>query len=243
MGQETRQNQALSTQLVKCVLEYCEERLNDEDDHLIMTKWAKAGALFAISYVLSLRGNEGILVDIEGLLQLNSERNGLIAIPLTGKLKGTGRVQKHVLRSVKMTSSGINMEWWIQLLRRTAIVVGATRGPAFCDEDGFVWDLVIINEMLHEVLESVYAEKRELFPFGIQTVEDIRLKYGIYRSFRRGSDSRALSKNVSTLDIQVVNRWSKKERAKGDKITERMELHYADQNLLDECFRRYTSAM
>ena len=243
MGQETRQNQALSTQLVKCVLEYCEERLNDEDDHLIMTKWAKAGALFAISYVLSLRGNEGILVDIEGLLQLNSEQNGLIAIPLTGKLKGTGRVQKHVLRSVKMTSSGINMEWWIQLLRRTAIVVGATRGPAFCDKDGFVWDSVTINEMLHEALESVYAEKRELFPFGVQTVEDIRLKYGIYRSFRRGSDSRALSKNVSTLDIQVVNRWSKKERAKGDKITERMELHYADQNLLDECFRRYTSAM
>ena len=97
MGQETRQNQALSTQLVKCVLEYGEEKRNEEDDPLVMTKWAKAGAQCAISYVLSLRGNEGILVDIEGLLHYNTERNGLIAIPLTGKLKGTGRVQKHIL--------------------------------------------------------------------------------------------------------------------------------------------------
>ena len=68
---------------------------------------------------------------------MENDRNG---IQLTGKLKGTGRVQKHILRSVKMTSSGINMEWWIQLLRRTAIVVGATRGPVFCDDDGYVWD-------------------------------------------------------------------------------------------------------
>ena len=71
--------------------------MNEEDDPRDMIKWAKAGALFAISYVLSLRGNEGILVDIEGLLQLDTERNGLIAIPLTGKLKGTGRIQKHIL--------------------------------------------------------------------------------------------------------------------------------------------------
>ena len=67
MGQETRQNQALSTTLVKCILDYCETKVNEEDDLRDMIKWAKAGALFAISYVLSLRGNEGILVDIEGL--------------------------------------------------------------------------------------------------------------------------------------------------------------------------------
>ena len=63
-----------------------------------------------------------------------------------------------------MTSSGINMDWWTHLLRRTAIVVGATRGPVFCDEDGYVWDSVTINEMLHEALESIYTMKKDRFP-------------------------------------------------------------------------------
>ena len=243
MGQETRQNQALSTPLVKGILEYCETKVNEEEDPQDMIRWAKAGALFTISYVLSLRGNEGILVDIEGLLEHDSERNGLLAVPVTGKLKGTGRVQKYILRSVSITSSGINVGWWVQLLRRTVILSGAKKGPAFCDNEGFVWDSIAINEMLHEALEAIYTTQRNLFPLGIQTVGEVRLRYGIYRSFRRASDSRAVSQNVSELDIQVVNRWSKKERSKGQKMAERMELHYADQNLLDECFCRYTSAM
>ena len=100
MGQETRQNQALSTQLVKCILEYCEERVNEEHESKDVLRWAKAGALFAISYVLSLRGNEGILLDAAELVRLDFERNNLVAVPLTGKLKGTGRVQKHVLQTV-----------------------------------------------------------------------------------------------------------------------------------------------
>ena len=122
-------------------------------------------------------------------------------------------------------------------------VTGARKGPAFCDLEGFVWDSVFINELLHEALEGIYSNENSLFPFGIQTINNIRLRYGIYQSFCRGSDSRAISQNVSELDIQVVNRWSKKERSKGQKAAERMELHYADQNLLDECFRRYTNAM
>ena len=242
MGQETRQNQALSTVLVKLVLNYCEEKHNEADSYLELARWVKAGALFAISYVLSLRGNEGIMLESESLLQLDQERNGF-AVPLIGKLKGTGKVKKHVLRSVKVTSSGISVWWWLERLRRIIRSSGRTQGPAFCDIEGYVWDSVTINEMLHESLESIYGADKTLFPFGIQCVEDIRLRYGIYRSLRRGSDSRAVSQNVSTLDIQVVNRWSKKDCAKGDKISERMELHYADQNLLDDCFRRYMSAM
>ena len=75
------------------------------------------------------------------------------------------------------------MDWWIRLLHRTAIVVGATSGLVFCDEDVYVWDSVTINEMLLEALESIYTMKKDLFPFGVQTAEDVRLKYGIYQSF------------------------------------------------------------
>ena len=41
-------------------------------------------------------------------------------------------------------------------------------------------DSVFINELLHEALEGIYANEKALFPFGIQTIDDIRLWYGIY---------------------------------------------------------------
>ena len=124
------------------------------------------------------------MLDTESLLQLDPERNGLIAIPLIGKLKGTGKVKKHVLRSVKVPSSGISIWWWLERLRRTIRSSGRTQGPAFCNAEGYVLDSVAINEMLHESLESVYGADKMLFPFGIQYVEDIRLRYRIYRSLR-----------------------------------------------------------
>ena len=95
------------------------------------------------------------------MIKPNTERNGLLAVPLTDKLKGTGRVHKHILRTVKMTSSWINMAWWIQLLQRTVVVNTATKGPAFCDEEVFVWNSITIDEILHEALESIYTTKRE----------------------------------------------------------------------------------
>ena len=113
MGQQTRQDQAISTKLMILLLEFCENKVQEEPDIESMEKRVKAGALFVISYVLSLRGNEGILLDIEGLQQFDQERNELLAVPLVGKLKGSGQVKRHILRSVKVTSSGINVNWWM----------------------------------------------------------------------------------------------------------------------------------
>ena len=59
MGQETRQNQAINTQLMLLVLKYCEDKVREEEAIQDIERWVKAGTLFALSYVLSLRGNEG----------------------------------------------------------------------------------------------------------------------------------------------------------------------------------------
>ena len=131
----------------------------------------------------------------------------------------------------------------MKYLRRTIQLSDRAKGPVFADSEGFVWTSIMINEMLHEALEEIYGTNKSLFPFVIKTVDDVQLHYGIYRSFRRGSDSRAIGQGVSELDILVINRWSKRNKAKGSKVSERMELHYADQDLLDNCFKRYTFVM
>ena len=107
-----------------------------------------------------------------------------------------------------------------------------------------VWTTQLANAILHELLESLFIIDQKLFPKRIDSLGKIRELYHIFRSFRRGSDSRALSEDVSESDVDVVNRWAKKEKAKGKKIAHKnMMGYYAQLDILLNCFLRYTPAM
>ena len=82
-----------------------------------------------------------------------------------------------------------------------------------------------------------------LFPSHVGSHGDIIAKFHIYRSFRRASDSRAIFKEVALAGIRVVNRWQKVEKAKGQRPSYDMTQHYAQVDLLIDCFLRYTMAM
>ena len=94
-----------------------------------------------------------------------------------------------------------------------------------------------------EAFEYLYESNNDLFPFKIQSLEDVRSKYHIYRSPRRTSDTRALEENVSGTDIDIVNRWKVVEKAGGKKPAHELKHYYADVTLLLGPFKRYTSAM
>ena len=65
----------------------------------------------------------------------------------------------------------------------------------------------------------------------------------VNRSGRRSSELQATKMRVNIDDKEIVHRWSSKERAKGKTPTEKMRIGYAQQDLLDKCFERYTWAM
>eukprot|EP00980_Cylindrotheca_fusiformis_P024834 scaffold12553_cov76-Cylindrotheca_fusiformis.AAC.5 len=244
MGQDIRPNQALRTELWVQVLEECRERARRSTSIAEGDGWIMAGSYFAFAYVLSLRGPEAFMFEIE-LLATHQERvNGLVWLPIVGKVKGADSVNTYYLRSVPVTDSGINVEHWRNLLLAIHQRAGRNIGPAFCDTDGFLMPTSRMNQYLWEVLESLFeTEAKELFPKAIMSLDDIQEKIEVDRSPRRSSDSRATSKRVAREDKDVINRWSERERAKGAAPIEKMSLHYADQELLDECFRRYTQAM
>ena len=244
MGSDVRQNQALSTSLWVKVLNLCKARIFSAESVEQGERWIMAGAYLAFTYVLSLRGPEGFMFEIGLLRQYDELRNGLIWLPIMGKLKGMTGVDTHCLRSVPVTDSGINIAGWKTMLLKIHEKVGRVEGPAICDSAGFLLTSAAMNEMFWEALEELFeSEHRGLFPMPIQSLEDIRERVQIDRTPRRSSNSRATSKKVSSDDRDVVNRWSKKERAKGKNHAEKMSLWYADQELLDECFGRYTQAM
>ena len=68
-------------------------------------EWIMAGAYLVFIYVLSLRGPEGFMFEINLLREHAKLRNGLVWLPIIGKLKGDSNVRTHFLREVPRKKS------------------------------------------------------------------------------------------------------------------------------------------
>ena len=244
MGQDWRPDRGMSVDLMLKLVAVIETRIGksnnaDEQGRLII-----AGTYFMICYVVSLRGAEGLLLDLKGLREFwDQQPEKYTVIALLGKIKGEHHERQHLLPSVNTTSSGLEVRSWILRLITYHVSCGRFSGPAICDQKGKVLLTSDLNDLLHESLSEIFDQEPQLFLKDIQSQDDLENKYSVFRSFRRGSDSRALSMGVGADDIDVVNRWSRKERSAGSRPSHSMRHHYADINLLLESFLRYTRAM
>jgi hypothetical protein len=78
----------------------------------------------------------------------------------------------------------------------------------------------------------------------VQDASDLPEKYNVFRSFRRGSESRVVAMKVSESDRYEVNsRWKKKEAAGANKMAQSIDQHYVDITLVKDAFMCYTEAM
>ena len=100
-----------------------------------------------------------------------------------------------------------------------------------------------MNELFWSILEEIYLEKPDLFPRDISSSVDIRSSINIYRTLRRSSNSQAISMGVKKEDIEIVERWRNLHTSKGKEPGEALHVGYAEQELLNKCFARYTSSM
>lgn len=116
-------------------------------------------------------------------------------------------------------------------------------GPAFVNHEGHQSTTAEMNELFLEVLCDIYVNRPDLFGFDISCTADLTEKFNVFRSFRRGSESRAVAMKVSEADRYVVNRWKKKEMAGGNRVGHSIDQHYVDITLVNNSFLRYTGAM
>ena len=244
MGQEVKQDLALDVQLWVKLLDLCSETAVRQENSLEeIHRWVVVGAFLAFSFVLSLRGPEGFMLELKQLRENPELTNGLVWLPLVGKLKGEDNVGTHWLRSVPVTGSGIDVLKWRNWLVAVHQQLGLVDGPAICDSEGFLLPSREVNERFWLLLEELFDDDHSLFPKAITDREKIRELIQINRTPRRSAETRATQMNVSVDDKEIVNRWSKEVRANGKKISQPMRLGYSEQSLLDDCFRRWTSAM
>jgi hypothetical protein len=91
MGQAWRPNLALSTELIISVLESIKGKCTDDTITNIdeRSNWLIVGVDITITYVLSLRGSEGLLLDLGGIRRhWNNRTEEYVIIALRGRVKG-----------------------------------------------------------------------------------------------------------------------------------------------------------
>ena len=246
MGQDWRPDRAISPEFMKALMGNIEEKLSadylkpEERRRLIM-----AGCYFAVTYVDSLRGPEGLLLDLGGLRKnfVKGREKSYVIVALLGKVKGEHGERAHLLPTASVTQSGINVRGWIHRVIGINQGCGRVNGPALCDDEGVVLTTSNMNEVLHRLLGEIFEKHPGYFQSDIRSIADIEDQYSVFRSFRRGSDSHAIAMKIPEADIKVVNRWAKKEAAGTCKMSMDMPQAYAEIHILLPSFMRYTGAM
>ena len=247
MGEDWRPNKALDLPLYLKLLENLDGKIEQADSPIEENRWTVAHAFMVVSYVVSLRGSEGLLLDLEGLNNFLKETmtdptfGEYVYICLRGQVKGENNVRSHLLPSVAVTRSGVRVKDSLTRLIQLKQRQGFEEGPAVSSTQGIVLTTQAINDCLIEALEDIYKETPELFPKTLKNIEELQSDYQVYRSLRRTSDAVAIEEKVSAVDIDVVNRWSEVEKAKGKRPNRPMKHHYADITMLLKPFLRYTS--
>ena len=246
MGADWNPNQALSVELVKAVLAWFEKKIEGTNGAVELNRWVVAHTYVVVGYVISLRGPEGFLLDLDGLnyyWSKNHKNKGFFHICLRGKVKGEVDARCHIVPSVNVTSSGIKVKGSIHRLLTLKRLQGFTEGPAVSNPFGRLFSTQAVNDCFLEALESIFETHPILFSPRISSLGDVRGGFHIFRSLRISSDSRALEMRVGSTDIDIVNRWTEVEKSAGCRPTRDMKHHYADVALLRKPFLRYTGAM
>jgi len=243
MGQICKPNLALSIPLLKLLLRKLELKFRDaetmEDKHLFLSILSYV----AISYTLSLRGPEGFMIDLHGLVKYKNKTPEYCIVTLLGRLKGEAHDLTHLIPCANVTDSGIQIRSIINTLITFKVSQGFSSGPAISNYEGKLLSAKSVDDVLHEILIDLFLQTENLFPLSVDVPDKVRVSYQCFRTFRRTSTTRATEKGVSATDVNVVNKWAPEAKGKSKPSSEGMHQHYTQIELLVRPFLRYTKAM
>ena len=244
MNKMVRSDLALDPRILHIIMNNMEKEIRSQRTTLKRKRWLIiAGTYFIISFVCSLRGNKGFMIDAGSLIKYivkGKEHDDVphVVIPLLGRFKNEIGERFHLMFSVNQTKSGFNVRWWVELLVSTLKLEKKRDGPAICDEEGFVIKSSYMNEEFHKQLLKV----QESHPGLIDPTLIVEDEYNIRRSFRRGSVTTARENGVSKDTVDMINRWSKTEY-KGGRRGGSMRDYYTEMRMILKRILIYSSKL
>ena len=231
MPHVTKRNKPITSIMVNYILSELEvefaNRGTDPDRRRIVLMTA---AYIAVTFGYSLRGNEGLWVDAQRLIDninvgKNDPRAAHVIVCLLGRFKGEEGDRMHVFPLASVTRSGIRIRLWLERLVRLLRVEGKTDCPAFCDEEGFQLTTADLEAVMHPILRKLQDD--EAYPDVVLAGMVVDVEFRLARSLRRGSESEALDQGLPASTINLVNRWGSYERNRGAEPGFSMLDHYA----------------
>ena len=244
MGREVRSNAGLSHLVLLEMIKNAEEELRSSEtseerkDFLLVCQF-----YFVVCFGASLRGCEGFMIERSDLIRhVNRGRMDAasphVVVPLLGRFKGETGERSHLLIMANTTKSGIAIRSWVERMVGWLESKGLTEvGPAICDEGGSLLPAYLVDLEFKNQIERV----RERCPDLIERSVDISKSFAIFRSLRRGSQTRATEAGVDERTIDLINRWRKNERRRMTAMP--MRDHYLDMKLVLEKLLKYSRAL
>jgi hypothetical protein len=201
MGQEVRQDLALSVGIMLRLMELLDKEWND-DCRLVWEQVTLMGAFSIIAFCGSFRGHEVFLVDLHGLIKyaekdLVEGGHRYVIIPLLGRFKNEDGEHYHLMPLAWETASGLQPGLWVSRLVRLKVFQGLLRGPAFSNRRGQPLDSRWLELELLDRLHAIQGEHPDLIAADVNVHED----YGISRSFRRGATTEARNRGVKPMTL------------------------------------------
>ena len=244
MGQVVIPDEALSNEQMHGLMELISKKIKEhKGDQVLVRKLIMVGSFFMLLYGCSLRGHEGLFLEVSDFVRLINEgkegvkdargklkAEGHVCAPLLGRFKNEVGEQHHVMVMVNVSKSGLKFREWMECLVGILVKEGKEHGagPAFCHSDGTMYMSHEMNEALHSLLEELCEIRPDLF----LGRTDLASAYGISRSFRRGANSRATEEGVKKDIRNLINRWSTFENKKGKRPNMTMTQHYLEIKLI-----------
>ena len=126
------------------------------------------------------------------------------------------------------------MERTVALLRNENL---SEVGPVMCDQDGAMLKSSTVNQHFLTELARVQDQEPTLLEGGREVLED----FNIYRSMRRGSESRATEVGIDSRIIDLINRWKTAEGNK--KSFGSMRDYYLELVLIKNRLTKYSASL
>ena len=260
MGYDTRKQLDLSILAIVAMIEQIESDIDTSEDVTQVNRLIKTAALVTILTAASLRGHEGFYLDIAGTQKyLHKGKHGQlpagslkkkifteteasnlpeVCICLVGKFKGETGERHHSIVLSNTTCSGLQPRKWIEKLLIVCQNEGRTSGSAFNESDGSPPISAEYNAIVRQYIQTM-ADAGE---HGLDSDLDL-IRYGISRTFRKSSETRARRAGIPKEQVETVNRWKKVERAQGRRPQFAMVDHYANARELSTLTWKYSYAL
>jgi len=213
-----KQDEPLSMELLLAILALAEEDWKKSKTEKEKTLIEETMCFITLGFLLSLRGEEIPLINLQGLIEYwSSGTDGSvpqlekhIMVTLRGRFKGEDNQRWHLLPLPDRTVSRVPARRWVRRMLYRQIKARRHKGPFFAKKGGKRASIGDYDPTFRGYLTRLRVLRGALFLQGVD-IDD----YSGRRSMRRGSVQHALNKSVPQTVIDEANRWRRKEASRG----------------------------